>query len=43
MIDESNDPDINFFNDKCEAVDSPYFSVAETNSLILSYILLLGV
>ena len=29
LIDESNDPDINFFNDKFEAVDSPYFSINE--------------
>ena len=27
LIDESNDPDINFLNDKSEAVDSPYFSI----------------
>ena len=33
LIDEGNDPDINFFNDKSETVDSPYFSVDEFNSL----------
>ena len=29
LIDESNDVDINFLNDKPEAVDSPYFSIDE--------------
>ena len=29
LIEESKDPDINFFNNKSEAVDSPYFSVNE--------------
>ena len=29
MIDEGNDPDINFFNDKSETVDSPCFSIDE--------------
>ena len=29
LTEESNDPDINFFNNKSEAVDSPYFSVNE--------------
>ena len=50
LIDEGNDPDINFFNDKSETVDTPYFSVDEFNSLsdkllknFLSYILILGV
>ena len=33
LIDEGNDPDINFFNDKSETVDTPYFSVDELNSL----------
>ena len=33
MIDEGNDPDINFFNDKSETVYSPYFSINEFNSL----------
>ena len=32
LIDEGNDPDINFFNDKSETVDSPYFSIDEFNS-----------
>ena len=32
LIDEGNDPDINFFNDKSETVDTPYFSVDEFNS-----------
>ena len=32
MIDEGNDPDINFFNDKSETVDSPYFSIDEFSS-----------
>ena len=32
MIDESNDPDINFFSDKSEALDSPYCSIDESNS-----------
>ena len=32
LIEESNDPDINFFNNKSEAVDSPYFSVNEFSS-----------
>ena len=31
MVDESNDPDINFFNDKSEAADSLYFSKDEFN------------
>ena len=26
---KSNDPDINFFSDKSEALDSPYFSTDE--------------
>ena len=51
LIDEGNDPDINFLNDKSETVDSPYFSIDEFNSLSenfskilsLSYILILGV
>ena len=29
LIDESNDPDINFFSDKSEAANSPYFSIDE--------------
>ena len=29
LIDESNNPDINFFNNKSEAVDSPCFSLDE--------------
>ena len=29
LIDESNDPDINLFSDKYEAMDSPYFSIDE--------------
>ena len=32
MIDEGNDPDINFFNDKSETVDTPYFNADEFNS-----------
>ena len=32
LIDEGNDSDINFFNDKSETVDSPYFSIDEFNS-----------
>ena len=32
LIDEGNDPDINFFNDKSETVDTPYFSVDQFNS-----------
>ena len=32
LIDEVNDPDINFFNDKSEIVDSSYFSIDEFNS-----------
>ena len=32
LIDEGNDPDINFFNDKSETVDTPHFSVDEFNS-----------
>ena len=32
LIDEDNHPDINFFNDKSETVDSPYFSIDEFNS-----------
>ena len=32
LIDEGNDPDINFFNDKSETVDLPYFSPDEFNS-----------
>ena len=33
MIDEVNDPDINFFNDKSEIVESSYFSIDEFNSM----------
>ena len=33
LIDESNDPDINFFNDKSWIVDSPYFSINKLKSL----------
>ena len=29
LIDKSNNPDINFFSDKSEAADSPYFSIDE--------------
>ena len=50
LIDEGNDPDINFFNDKSKTVDTPYFSVDKFNSSSekllknsLSYILILGV
>ena len=32
LIDEGNDPDINFFNYKSETVDTPYFSADEFNS-----------
>ena len=32
LVDEGNDPDINFFNDKSETVYTPYFSVDEFNS-----------
>ena len=32
FIEESTDPDINSFNNKSEAVDSPYFSINEFNS-----------
>ena len=32
LIDGGNDPDINFFNDKSETVDLPYFSIDEFNS-----------
>ena len=32
LIDEVNDPDINFFNDKSEIVESSYFSIDEFNS-----------
>ena len=32
MIEESNSHDINFFNDKSEVEDSPYFSINEFNS-----------
>ena len=32
LIDEVNDPDINFFKDKSEIVDSSYFSIDEFNS-----------
>ena len=32
LIDESNDLDVNFFNDKAEAADSYYFSIGEFNS-----------
>ena len=32
LIDESNDPDINFFNDKSEAIGLPCFSKDEFNS-----------
>ena len=31
LIDEGNNPDMNFFNDKSETVDSPYFSIDEFN------------
>ena len=30
--DENNDPDINFFNEKSEAVNSPYYNVDKFNS-----------
>ena len=47
LIDESNDPDINFFNDKSETVDTPYFSVDEFNSssdkLLKSYFFILHI
>ena len=33
LIDEGDDRDIKFFNDKSETVDSPYFSIDEFNSL----------
>ena len=33
LIDEGDDRDIKFFNDISEAVDSPYFSIDEFNSL----------
>ena len=32
LIDEGNDPDINFFNNKSETVESSYFSINEFNS-----------
>ena len=32
LIEESNSHDINFFNDKSEVEDSPYFSINEFNS-----------
>ena len=32
MSDENNDPDINVFNEKSEAVNSPYYSVDKCNS-----------
>ena len=31
LSDENNDPDINFFNEKCEAVNSPYYNVNKFN------------
>ena len=32
MSDENNDPDINFFNEKSEVVNSPYYDVEKFNS-----------
>ena len=32
LSDENNDPDINFFNEKYEAVNSPYYNVYKFNS-----------
>ena len=32
LSDENNDPDINFFNEKSEAVNSPYYDVEKFNS-----------
>ena len=32
MGDENNDPDINFFNEKSEAVNSPYYNADKFNS-----------
>ena len=32
MSDENNDPDINFFKEKSEAVNSPYYIVDKFNS-----------
>ena len=32
LSDENNDPDINFFNEKSEAVNSPYYNVDKFNS-----------
>ena len=32
LIDEGNEPDVNFFNDKSETADSPYFSIDEFSS-----------
>ena len=32
LSDENNDPDINFFNEKYEAVNSPYYNVYKLNS-----------
>ena len=32
MSDENNDPDINFFNEKSETVNSPYYNVHKFNS-----------
>ena len=51
LIDEVNDPDINFFNDKSEIVESSYFSMMNLilrpknffKIICLSYILILGV
>ena len=45
MIDESNDPGINFFSDTSEAVDSPYFSIDEfiSSSQITHLFIKLGI
>ena len=32
LSDENNDPDLNFFNEKSEAVNSPYYNVDKFNS-----------
>ena len=32
LSDENNDPDINFFNEKYEAVNLPYYNVYKFNS-----------
>ena len=32
LSDENNDPNINFFNKKSEAVNSPYYNVDKFNS-----------